>query len=137
MSRQVRVGYWEGSSIDLGFGRPCWGAAHVPLSDPAEISMTLVKPLRRSRTAASREDVAPLIAAVPRDGGRLRRCTYRRICVAPATSTRPGDRNHLPTYVVSCLYPNLRQALPLGDLNSAKAICNACVATGVFRPDED
>ena len=43
----------------------------------------------------------------------------------------------LPVYEVTCLYPDLKQSLPLGDLDSARAICNSCVATGVFRPDED
>ena len=99
--------------------------------------MSLAKPLRRPRSDASSERAMPLIAAVPLDGGRLRRCTYRRMCVAPDATARVGGRDHLPTYVVSCLYPDMRQSLPLGDLESARAICNACVATGVFRADED
>ena len=99
--------------------------------------MTLAKPLRRPRADGPSGHAGPLIAAVPRDGGRLRRCTYRQICVAPGTTPRMGGRERLPVYSVSCLYPDLRQSLPLGDLESARAICNACVATGVFRPDED
>ena len=76
----------------------------------------------------------PLMAPVPSDGGRLRRCTFRKIEVASAV---PPRGRSLPVYDVTCLYPDLRQSLPLGDLDSARAICNACVATGVFRPDED
>jgi hypothetical protein len=74
------------------------------------------------------------MAPVPADGGRLRRCTFRKIEVAPL---RPASDSGLPAYDVSCLYPDREQSLPLGDLDSARAICNACVATGVFRADED
>ena len=73
------------------------------------------------------------MAPVPSDGGRLRRCTFRRVEVA--SSSRRG--RGLPTYAVACLYPDRKQSLPLGDLDFARAICNACAATGVFRPDED
>jgi hypothetical protein len=96
--------------------------------------MTLANPLRRPRTNASSDRRAPLIAPVPSDGGRLRRCTFRKIEVASAV---PQPGRGLPVYAVTCLYPDLKQSLPLGDLASARAICNACVATGVFRPDED
>lgn len=60
---------------------------------------------------------------------RIRRCTFRRLIQIDA----PGER----MYEVECLFPERRVPLPLGDLESAKPICNACVATGVFRPDED
>lgn len=75
---------------------------------------------------------APLIAPVPPDGGRLRRCTFRRVTVG-----EPGRGKALPTYEVACLYPDREQALPLGDVASAHAICGACAATGIFRADED
>jgi hypothetical protein len=74
----------------------------------------------------------PLMAPVPSDGGRLRRCTFRRVSVASS-----GRGRALPIYDVACLYPDREQALPLGDLDSARAICAACAATGIFRPDED
>jgi hypothetical protein len=96
--------------------------------------MTLAKPLRRPRTSGTSDRSTPLMAPVPSDGGRLRRCTFRKIEVA---SVVPPRGRGLPTYAVTCLYPDLKQSLPLGDLDSARAICNACVATGVFRPDED
>lgn len=74
----------------------------------------------------------PLMAPVPTDGGRLRRCTFRRVGVV---ETARGTS--LPRYEVECLYPDREQALPLGDLASSRAICDACAATGIFRPDED
>jgi hypothetical protein len=43
----------------------------------------------------------------------------------------------LPVYDVACLYPSREDAIPLGDLASARPICDACAATGIFRPDED
>ncbi len=60
---------------------------------------------------------------------RIRRCTYRRLIEVPV----PGDR----VYEVECLYPERRVPIPLGDLESAMPICNACMAEHIFRPDED
>jgi hypothetical protein len=40
-------------------------------------------------------------------------------------------------YEVSCLYPDRRLPLPLGDLESSAAVCAPCQADHVFRPDED
>lgn len=60
---------------------------------------------------------------------RIRRCTFRRI----SNLGRSGEG----LYVVECLYPNRRRPLPLGDLESATPICNACTAAHIFRPDED
>lgn len=74
----------------------------------------------------------PLMAPVPTDGGRLRRCTFRQVGVV--LSARGSS---LPTYEVACLYPDRERGLPLGDLASSRAICDACAATGIFRPDED
>lgn len=75
---------------------------------------------------------APLMAPVPSDGGRLRRCTFRRVGVVQGARGAAS-----PTYEVNCLYPDRERALPLGDLASARAICDACAATGIFRADED
>jgi hypothetical protein len=72
------------------------------------------------------------MAPVRSDGVRLRRCTFRRV-----TAVEPERGRALPIYEVACLYPDREQALPLGDLDSARAICDACAATGIFRPDED
>jgi hypothetical protein len=60
---------------------------------------------------------------------RLRRCTFRRV-----VSIRRGTD---PRYDVDCLYPDRLAPLPLGDLETARAICNRCTAPGVFRADED
>jgi len=74
------------------------------------------------------------MAPVPADGGRFRRCTFRRV-----TLLNEPDRRGvaLPVYDVACLYPAREEEIPLGDLASARPICDACAATGIFRPDED
>lgn len=74
----------------------------------------------------------PLLSPVPANGGYLRRCTFRKM--EPVTlATRRADA----TYSVTCLYPDRETPQPLGDLASARAICDGCAATGIFRPDED
>lgn len=74
----------------------------------------------------------PLLSPVPSNGGYLRRCTFRKMTLARPTA-RHGDLE----YVVTCLYPDHTTGAPLGDLASARAICDGCAATGIFRPDED
>jgi hypothetical protein len=59
----------------------------------------------------------------------LRRCTFRRLSVV--------RRGSLPVYTVDCLYPDRLVPIPLGDLVAAADICGACLASHVFRPDED
>ena len=75
----------------------------------------------------------PVIHAAP-DGyrladARIRRCTFRRLIAV--------DAAHERMYEVECLYPKREVPLPLGDLDSATPICNACTAAHIFRPDED
>ena len=60
---------------------------------------------------------------------RIRRCTYRRL----VSLERAQER----LYEVECLYPDRRIPIPLGDLESATPICNACIAAHIFRADED
>jgi hypothetical protein len=60
---------------------------------------------------------------------RIRRCTYRRMILVPTQ----GDR----VFDVECLYPDRNLPVPLGDLDAAAPICNACTATHIFRADED
>jgi hypothetical protein len=60
---------------------------------------------------------------------RIRRCTFRRLSRIAAD---PGFG-----YEVSCLYPDRRVPLPLGDMESSFAICGPCTASHIFRPDED
>ena len=60
---------------------------------------------------------------------RIKRCTYRRLISL--------DRARERIYEVECLYPDRKVPIPLGDLDSALPICNACAAAHIFRPDED
>jgi hypothetical protein len=59
----------------------------------------------------------------------IRRCTFRRL---GRVADDPGSG-----YEVSCLYPNRRIALPIGDRETSLAVCSSCAATQIFRPDED
>ena len=63
------------------------------------------------------------------DALHLRRCTFRRLSAV--------KRSPLPVYDVACLYPDRAAPIPLGDLESARAICDDCQALRIFRPDED
>ena len=60
---------------------------------------------------------------------RIRRCTFRRLS---RISSGSGS-----VYEVSCLYPDRRMPLPIGDLETGLHICAACAADHLFRPDED
>jgi len=60
---------------------------------------------------------------------RIRRCTFRRLVQVDSTPA--------PIYDVECLFPERRLPIPLGDLEIATPICNACTAAHIFRPDED
>ncbi len=71
----------------------------------------------------------PEPVAAPATPVHIRRCTFRRLTRVPAGAA--------PTYEVACLYPNRRLPLPIGDLETALPICDACVASHIFRPDED
>jgi hypothetical protein len=82
-----------------------------------------------------RPSVLPLFTHVSDGPGRLRRCTFRRI--TPVAAAAPPRGRALPVYDVACLYPSRESSIPLGDLDSARAICDACAATGIFRPEED
>jgi hypothetical protein len=64
-----------------------------------------------------------------RDEAHLRRCWYRRMIHVTAT---PDD-----LYAVECLYPTRQVSIPLGDLETARPVCNSCRAEGVFRPDAE
>ena len=60
---------------------------------------------------------------------RIKRCTFRRLIQVDSGPDR--------VYDVECLLPDRRVPIPLGDLDSAAPICNACTAPHTFRPDED
>ena len=59
----------------------------------------------------------------------IRRCTYRRMSLL--------RRKPEPLYDVACLFPDRVVPMPLGDLDTARPICDACRASHIFRPDED
>jgi hypothetical protein len=67
-------------------------------------------------------------APIPRQG-RIRRCSVRHVSIVP------GDE--LPTVQVDCLLGGRDYPLPLGTMDEARPICNACTATTVWRADED
>jgi hypothetical protein len=50
-------------------------------------------------------------------------------------SILPGDDQ--PTVQVDCLLGGPEHPLPLGTMDEARPICNACTATTVWRADED
>jgi len=60
---------------------------------------------------------------------RIRRCTFRRLIAVETRDER--------VYDVECLYPDRKIPIPIGDLESAIGVCNACTAAHIFRPDED
>ncbi len=71
------------------------------------------------------QDVDPYRLAPP----RIRRCTFRRLIQVDARGQR--------VYDVECLYPDRKVPIPIGDLDTAMGVCNACAAAHIFRPDED
>jgi len=72
-------------------------------------------------------ELEPIAAAAPAQ--RVRRCTFRRLSRIA--------RGPEAAYEVSCLYPDRRVPLPLGDIETSAAICAACTASHIFRPDEE
>jgi hypothetical protein len=60
---------------------------------------------------------------------RIRRCTFRRLITVEVKDQR--------VYDVECLYPDRKIPIPIGDLDAAMPVCNACTAAHIFRPDED
>lgn len=78
-----------------------------------------------SRPSAATAGRASVVTATP-----LRRCTFRRI-------TTIARRRDLPMYEVACTFPDRRRAVPLGDVESARPVCDSCTYQGIFRPDSD
>ncbi len=74
-------------------------------------------------------DATPTPTAYGLAQPRIRRCTFRRLTIVRVD----GDQ----VYDVTCLYPDRRRPIPLGDLETATPICNACTAAHIFRADED
>ena len=64
---------------------------------------------------------------IPRSG-RIRRCSVRFVSIVP------GD----PASVqADCLLGGPDNPLPLGTMDEARPVCNACTARSVWREDED
>lgn len=61
--------------------------------------------------------------------GHIRRCTFRRLTLV--------ERRPIAVYDAECLYPDRKAPIPLGDVESARPICDSCTALHIFRPDED
>lgn len=73
-------------------------------------------------------DVAVETTPATMPAAHLRRCWFRRLTRVEAAAA--------VVYEVQCLVAD-RQAVPIGDLEIAREVCNACRAPGVFRPDEE
>ena len=83
----------------------------------------------RGRSAVALEPIdAGERAPIPRSG-RIRRCRVRHVAIAPGP-----ERGVVQ---VTCLLGGIDHPLPLGTMDEARAICNACTATTVWRADED
>jgi hypothetical protein len=67
---------------------------------------------------------------IPRQG-RIRRCRVRHVSIVPGADGGPPDVQ------VDCLLGGREYPLPLGTMDEARPICNACTATTVWRADED
>jgi len=65
----------------------------------------------------------------PAEVPRVRRCTFRRL-----SRLQVAGRT---VYEASCLYPDRRLPLPLGEFEASAGVCAACTAEHIFRPDED
>lgn len=60
--------------------------------------------------------------------GRIRRCSVRHVSIVPEDP---------PMVQVDCLLGGVEHPLPLGTMDEARPICNACTARSVWREDED
>lgn len=67
-------------------------------------------------------------APIPRKG-RIRRCSVRYVSIVADAPQ--------PTVAVTCLLGGAAYPLPLGTMDEARPICNACTARSVWRIDED
>lgn len=65
---------------------------------------------------------------VPR-AGRIRRCSVRHVSIV---SSEGHGR-----VAVACHLGGVEHPLPLGTMDEAREICNACTATTIWRADED
>ena len=78
---------------------------------------------------AIQETQEPQRTPIPRQG-RIRRCSVRHVAITPGPDGQPLIQ-------VDCLLGGRDHPLPLGTMDEARPICNACTATTVWRADED
>ena len=64
---------------------------------------------------------------IPRSG-RIRRCSVRHVSIVPGNPA---------SVQVDCLLGGTAYPLPLGTMDEARPVCNACTARSVWREDED
>lgn len=94
-----------------------------------------LNPSRRTERGSPERMALPLPVIPPQTDAfhlaphRIKRCTFRRLIQVEAGAER--------VYDVECLFPDRKVPIPLGDLDAATPICNACTAPHIFRPDED
>lgn len=60
--------------------------------------------------------------------GRIRRCSVRHVAIVPGETA---------TAQVTCLLGGIDRPLPLGTMDEARPIRNACTARSVWREDEE
>jgi hypothetical protein len=73
---------------------------------------------------------SPAVRVSPTANTPLRKCTFRRVSV----TERPRE---LPVYDVACTFPDRKMAIPLGDIEAARPVCDSCTYQGIFRADSD
>jgi hypothetical protein len=78
------------------------------------------------RAFAASSKQLPAVSSEP-----LRRCTFRRIAAVAATADQPAR------YEVTCMFPDRKAGVPLGDVERARPICAGCSYQGIFRADSD
>ena len=62
-------------------------------------------------------------------------CTAAPLHVRRVATVTNG--RELPIYEVACTFPDRRKSVALGDIESARPICESCTYQGIFRPDSD
>ena len=79
------------------------------------------------------------MALNPIEGGDDRRRSRDPVgsVAARCATSASSPAGQLPAVQVDCLLGGLEHPLPLGTMDEARPICNACTARSVWREDED
>lgn len=91
--------------------------------------ITMALPLASTTSDPSATPATPDANGYALAAHRIKRCTFRRLTQLEIA----GER----VYDVTCLFPDRRRSIPLGDLETATPVCNTCTAAHIFRADED